>query len=208
MVAVAVPGDTGVSAVLSVPVRDLPWEVKRGTGGMYWFIVTETMLFVALFFTYFYLGRAAPRWPLDEPPKLMLASLMLVVLLSSSGVLLWAERLAKQGRERAARGATLITIALGIGFIALQVFEYRDHLRKLLPTADSYGSIFYTITTIHGAHVTLGLLMLGYAVALPKLEPAARPPHRPLHNAALYWHFVDIVWIFIVAVLYYLPHLQ
>ena len=91
--------------------------------------------------------------------------------------------------------------------LVLQFFEYRNHLQTLLPTTDSYGSIFYTITTIHGAHVTLGLLMLAYAIVLPRLEPAGRPPHRPLHNAALYWHFVDIVWVFIVGLLYYLPRL-
>jgi heme/copper-type cytochrome/quinol oxidase subunit 3 len=197
-----------VSEQISISIRDLPWDEKRGTGGMYFFILTEAMLFVALFFSYFYLGRDAPRWPLDEPPKLLLATIMLVVLLSSSGVLLWAERLAKRGRESAARVATLVTIALGVGFVALQSFEYRNHLRELVPTQDSYASIFYTITTIHGAHLILGLLMLLYAVSLPKLEPAGRPPHRPLHNAALYWHFVDLVWIFIVGILYYLPHLE
>ncbi len=197
-----------MSNAVAVSIRDLPWDEKRGTGGMVFFILTEAMLFVSLFFAYFYLGRTQPHWPIDEPPKLLLASVMLVVLLCSSGVLLWAERLAKAGRETAARWATVVTIALGIGFLVLQVLEYRDHLKKLLPTSDSYGSIFYTITTIHGAHVTLGLLMLAYAAVLPKLEPARRPPHRPLHNAALYWHFVDIVWVFIVAVLYYLPHLK
>ena len=197
-----------MSACISVSISELPWDEKRGTGGMYFFILTEAMLFVALFFSYFYLGRNAPQWPLDAPPKLLLATIMLAVLLSSSAVLLWAERLAKRGRAGAARAATLGTIALGIGFIVLQGFEYRNHLRELLPTQDSYGSIFYTITTIHGAHVVLGLLMLLYAVALPRLEPAGKPPHRPLHNAALYWHFVDVVWVLIVGILYYLPHLE
>lgn len=197
-----------MSEQISISIGQLPWDEKRGTGGMYFFILTEAMLFVSLFFSYFYLGRDAPRWPLDEPPKLLLATIMLAVLLISSGVLLWAERVAKEGREGAARVATLVTIALGLGFIGLQVLEYRNHLRELVPTEDAYASIFYTITTIHGAHVVLGLLMLLYAVTLPRLEPAHKPPHRPLHNAALYWHFVDLVWIFIVAILYYLPHLE
>jgi heme/copper-type cytochrome/quinol oxidase subunit 3 len=58
---------------------------------------------------------------------------------------------------------------------------------------------------VHGLHVTLGMLMLAFAACLPELEPARRPPHRPLHNAALYWHFVDLVWVVIVALLYVAP---
>ncbi|MBW3671692.1 MAG: cytochrome c oxidase subunit 3 [Acidobacteria bacterium] len=104
--------------------------------------------------------------------------------------------------------AALITLILGIVFIALQVLEYRNHLQHLKPTSNAYGSIFYTITSFHAAHLILGMIMLGYVLILPRLEPAQRPPHRPYHNAALYWHFVDVVWILIVALLYVTPNLR
>jgi heme/copper-type cytochrome/quinol oxidase subunit 3 len=89
------------------------------------------------------------------------------------------------------------------------VFEYRDHLKTLKPTTDAYGSLFYTITSIHGLHVVLGLLMLGYVLVLPHIGPNAnKSPHRPLHTASLYWHFVDSVWVIIVTLLYVVPNVR
>lgn len=191
-----------------VSFRALPWDDRRGTGGMVLFIVTEAALFLMLFFAYFYLGRDEPRWPMDEPPKLKLASIMLALLLTSSVVLHLGEQLSKRGREFMARLAVSATVSLGIVFLVLQSFEYRDHLRTLPPTKDAYSSIFYTITSLHALHLMLGVCMLGYVLALPKIEHTDRSPFRALHNASLYWHFVDVIWIVIMSLLYYLPHLQ
>jgi heme/copper-type cytochrome/quinol oxidase subunit 3 len=88
------------------------------------------------------------------------------------------------------------------------VFEYRDHLKTLKPTTDAYGSIFYTITSFHAAHLILGLLMLCYVFALPEIGPARKPPHRALHNAGLYWHFVDLIWVVVVVLLYVVPNIR
>lgn len=188
--------------------RELPWDNKRGTNGMYLFMLTEAFLFIVLFFSYFFLGSQARQWPLDEPPKLMLATIMLVLLTASSAVLYIGEQLGKRGNERAARALTLTTIGMGCAFLVLQTFEYLEHLKKLTPFTDAYGSIFYTITSFHAAHLILGLCMLVYVTMLPKLEHTDRSPYRSLHNAGVYWHFVDAVWVFIVCLMYYLPHLQ
>ena len=195
---------TASHALPNLPVR---WDEHRGIQSMYWFIVTEAMLFVSLFFSYFMLRDQNPQWPMDEPPKLGLALTMLVVLLASSAVLEWGRRKAKAGDEGTARLAVLITLLLGIVFLVLQGFEYHEHLKTLRPTDDAYASLFYTITSVHGLHLALGILMLGYVVALPSLE-APKPPHRALHNASFYWHFVDAVWVVIVALLYVLPNLK
>ena len=188
--------------------RALPWDDRRGTGGMTLFIVTEAALFLMLFFAYFYLGRDESRWPLDEPPKLKLSSIMLAVLLTSSVILHLGEQFSKRGRESLARAAVSATVALGIGFLVLQFFEYKDRLRTLQPGTDAYGSIFYTITGLHGLHLILGICMLAYVLALPRLEHSDRSPYRALHNSSLYWHFVDAVWVVIMVLLYYLPHLR
>lgn len=197
-----------MSASSAEMVRTLGWDVRRGTAGMMLFILTEALLFVSLFFSYYYLARQQLQWPLGDPPKLMLALIMLIVLLVSSGVVEWGRRQGRAGRDAMARLSLLITIVLGIAFLVLQSFEYRNHLRSLTPTQNSYGSIFYTITTFHGAHIVMGLLMLTYALILPKREPTDRPPHRPHHNAAIYWHFVDLVWVVIVALLYVAPNIR
>ena len=185
-------------------IPELPNEERLGTAGMLCLITTEALLFVSLFFAYFYLGREHRVWPPHEP-KIALALAMLVVLVTSSVVLHWGEKRLRAGRPGVARAAVGVAIGLGIVFLALQFLEYRDRLKSLKPWSDSYASIFYTVTSVHGLHLIVGLLMLGFALALPKWEPRQRSPHRPLHNASLYWHFVDTVWVFIVAFLYLLP---
>jgi cytochrome c oxidase subunit III len=185
-----------------------PVDDQRGTAGMMLFIATEAFLFILLFFSYFYLSRGDARWLREEPPKLPLAFVLLVILLSSSGVIFWGERQIKKGNTFRARISLVATIVLGLIFMGVQVVEYADHLKTLSPRTNAYGSIFYTITSFHAAHVIMGLLILAYVLILPHLEPTTEPPHRPFHNAAMYWHFVDIVWIFVVALLYVLPNLR
>jgi heme/copper-type cytochrome/quinol oxidase subunit 3 len=192
------------------PLVDVPRSVvdhRRGSQAMLMFIVTEAMLFLMFFFAYYYLGHNKPAWP-TELPKLTLALVMLAVLLSSSLVLHAGERAVKVGRFAQAKVWTAVTVLMGVAFLVLQVFEYRDHLKTLTPQTNAYGSLFYTITSFHAAHVILGLLMLAYVLLLPAahLGKAEKPPHNCLHNAAMYWHFVDAVWVVIVALLYVAPH--
>ena len=196
--------------VTSAPTYLIPHDRidrSRGTHGMLWFIVTEATLFVMLFFSYFYLRHFATHW-MPEPPKLTPALSMLAVLLSSSAVLHFGELSVRKGHEATARLAIVLTIALGLAFLAIQASEYSEELRHVRPTDDAYGSMFYVITGIHGLHVVLGLLMLSFVLVLPRIGANDRPPHHPLKNAALYWHFVDVVWIVIVAILYLLPRMK
>lgn len=181
---------------------------RRGTQGMLWFIATEAALFVVFFFTYYWLGRDEPRWPNHEPPGVMLASIMLAVMIGSSAILFAGERWLAAGREGAARVALALTLLAGMAFIVLQVVEYRQHWQHLTPGTNAYGSIFYTIVTVHFGHFLLGWLMLAYVLVLPRLEPTDRPPHRPMHNVALYWYFVTLLWLAVVVVLYYLANLS
>jgi cytochrome c oxidase subunit I len=182
-------------------------DTSRGTWGVGCAIATEAMLFVVLFFGYLYLRAQHPVWPLDEPPKTSYAYAMLAVLITSSLVLIGAELLVKRGNDVAATVMLAITIALGVVFVVLQVFEFMDHLRVLSPREDAYAGIFYTITTIHGLHVLVGLAMLIFALVVPRLDDRQRSPYRALQNAAMYWHFVDIIWIAIVLLLYVGPNL-
>jgi cytochrome c oxidase subunit III len=183
-------------------------EQSLGTGGMLLFIATEASLFFALFFAYFFLSKGDWRWTLEEPPKLPLAFVLLVILLSSTAVVAWGEKQTKFGRYARARLALLFTILLGLVFFAVQVLEYRQHLKVLRPQSDAYGSIFYTITSFHALHVAFGLLMLAYVLLLPTSKPKPEAPHHAYHNAALYWHFVDLVWVLVVLLLYVLPNLR
>jgi heme/copper-type cytochrome/quinol oxidase subunit 3 len=184
---------------------ELPFDVERGTMGMLLAITTEAFLFVSMFFAYFYTGHQHKYWP-SSPPKLTLALVMLAILVTSSVVLHQAERSLKKGAHGAARLWLVATIVAGAVFLVIQTLEYKKHLVELQPTTNAYGSLFYTITSFHGLHLAVGLVMLLYVAFLPDMGPAERPPHHALHNASLYWHFVDVVWVFIVGLLYLLPH--
>lgn len=191
--------------VATLESRPVALDQRRGGLGMGLFILSEALLFACLFFGYFYLARdARGPWP-PSPPKLGIALLMTALLLASSAVLYTAERQVRRGREGAARLAVALTIALGASFLVAQFFEYRQRLREVRPTTGAYGSVFYTITSVHGAHVALGLCLLALVAMLPRLGPSRRAPHRPLRTASLYWHFVDLVWLLIVSLLYVLP---
>ncbi len=183
-------------------------EDRRGVFGMKLTIATEGSLFVVLFFSYFFLNNGSWYWPNQEPPKLALAFCMLAILLVSSLVIAWGEKQLKRGFELRARAAIGATIFLGLIFMAVQTLEYHQHLKTLTPRTNVYGSIFYTIVTFHAAHVIAGLVILSFVVFLPQLGAGTRSPHQPLHAAALYWHFVDAVWIAVVLILYVLPHLR
>jgi cytochrome c oxidase subunit 3 len=188
-----------------VPLDALPLDEERGTLGMWLCIVTEALLFVSMFFAYFYIGHRNRHWP-ASPPERKLA-LVLLGILAGSSVIVWAaEKLLERGHRVAARLAIWLTIAAGAVFLWVQTLEYRAHLQELWPTDDAYASLFYAITSLHGLHVIVGLCLLMFVGLLPRLEPVDRPPHRPLHNAALYWHFVDVVWLFVVGLLYLLPY--
>jgi heme/copper-type cytochrome/quinol oxidase subunit 3 len=178
----------------------------RGTLAVWLLIFTEASLFVAFFSAYFMLGNDKHRWTIDKPPELMYALILLAILVSSSFVMHYGERLVKKHRHREARIILAVTFLMGLGFLALQSFEYLSHWRHLTPDSDAYGSIFYTITTFHAAHVVVGLLMILYVLFLPNASESPDSPYRPYHVASLYWHFVDVVWVFVVIILYAIPN--
>jgi heme/copper-type cytochrome/quinol oxidase subunit 3 len=190
------------------PGTGYPLDDNRGTWAIWLMIATEGGLFVCLFASYFYLANNKDRWAIDKPPRLHYALIMLAVLITSSFVLHWGERQLKLRRYAAARAALVVTIVMGLGFLAISAAEYLESWKELTPYSDSYGSIHYTIISFHAAHVIVGLLILIYTLALPRYSPALRSPYRAYHVAALYWHFVDVVWIFVVGLLFVMPNLR
>jgi cytochrome c oxidase subunit III len=192
----------------TVSLATLPLDQKRGIHCMWCVIATEAMLFVAMFGAYYYLGSNKDRWADEVAPKWWLALILMAILLASSAVLWWGEHQVKKERFAAGSIALWISVLLGIGFLALQGFEYAVEWKDVTPYSDTYGSIFFTITTLHAAHVIAGLLMLMYVGVMPRYGDTRRTPHKPYKTASLYWHFVDVVWVFIVLFLYVIPNFQ
>jgi cytochrome c oxidase subunit III len=191
-----------------VRLAGLPLDQRRGIDAMWAVIATEGMLFACMFAAYYYLGSNKDRWSMEMPPKFYLALILAAVLISSSFVLHWGERQVKAARFGAARMAVWITILMGLIFLGIQGYEYYDHWAELAPYSDSYGSSFYAITSLHAAHVIAGLGLLGFLGVLPRYGETRRTPHRPYTVVSMYWHFVDVVWIVIVILLYLVPQFQ
>jgi heme/copper-type cytochrome/quinol oxidase subunit 3 len=182
-------------------------RAEIGWWGMVVFCLTEGALFAYLIGSYFYLGVSNPAWPPAgiERPKLLLPLIMTALLLSSSFVLRSGEKAFERSALGRFRVSTLVTILLGLGFLLLQFQEYRNKLPKMGPRTHAYASIFYTITGFHGVHVLVGLLLLAWTFAREwtgNLRP--QRPHS-LKITSLYWHFVDGVWLVILAALYLSP---
>src|SRR4029079_1115855 len=160
--------------------------------------------------SYFYLGASNPAWPPAgvEKPKLEIPLIMTGLLLSSSVVLVVAEKQREHGRRAAYRAGTPVTVLIGVACLMLQVTEYREKLRSMGPTENAYASLFYTITSFHGAHVAFGLLLLLYT--LLRDMRGRIDPERPIvvKVSSLYWHFVDAVWLVILVSLYLTPRLS
>ena len=185
------------------------WKPSQEVGwwAMMLVCLSEAALFAYFLVAYFYLGTENPAWPPAgiENPKLQIPLAMTALLVSSSIVLVVAEKQREHGRRTAYRLATLVTVLLGAGFLALQATEYRDKLRSMGPSEHAYSSLFYTITGFHGAHVAFGLLLLLYTLMRDVFGRI--DPERPIvvKVTSLYWHFVDVVWLAILTSLYLSP---
>lgn len=191
-------------------VKELPVNVSgvRATGwwGMASFVLTDLTLFASLLSSYFYLASTATVWPPDgiAPDTIGLPIVGTVLLLASSWPIVMAERSIRRG----SRGGLLIGLAiawvLAAAFIALQIYGYTT--KSFSPKSDVYGSLYFTILTVHGIHVVIELLMV--AVLFAQALMGAYSPRRFLavQNVGLYWHFVGAVWIVIFTSLILYPH--
>jgi heme/copper-type cytochrome/quinol oxidase subunit 3 len=190
------------AAAADVPGRPLGWW------GMVSLIATEATIFAGLLSAYFFVRATSPDWPQGgiAPPELGRISAFTVVLLASSAPLVWAEAAVRRGRMRQVRIALIWSFVLGAAFLANQVLEYRSLGFGLRDNA--YGSLFYAITGLHGSHVAVGLLMNLVVQAKARLGRLGPERHLTLSVFALYWHFVDVVWIFVFSSLYISPHLR
>jgi cytochrome c oxidase subunit III len=201
--AVAAPAAEEVTA-------EVPAGRPTGWWGMVMFITTEATLFAALVASYFYLRfQSTPEWPLGgiKPPELPLPLVMSAILLSSSLPMAWADRGIRDGRVGRLRLGLAVTFLLGVTFLGLQSYEYTVKLEEFTPTTNAYGSLFYAITGFHGTHVLVGLLLILFVQVRAWLGHFGRGRHLHVQTTAMYWHFVDAVWVVIMLSLYIGPHL-
>lgn len=181
----------------------------RGTAwwGMMSLIATEAMIFAGLLGSYFFTQAASKEWPLGgiEPPELERASVFTVVLLASSIPVFWAEAGIRRGNVGRLRAGLFLSLLLGGAFLVNQLLEYEELTFGARDNA--YGSLFYAITGLHGLHVLVGLLMNLVVQAKAWLGRVSKERHVTVTVFGMYWHFVDVIWIFVFSSLYLSPHI-
>jgi cytochrome c oxidase subunit 3/cytochrome o ubiquinol oxidase subunit 3 len=178
---------------------------------MWVFLGSDCLLFGALISTYLLLRHRSISGPVElrDPAHIFdipFTSVSSFVLLFSSLTMALAVGAIHRGDVRRCRTFLMTTALLGSVFIGGQVYEFTSFVKEGLGyTTNILGSAFYTLTGFHGVHVTVGIIML---VSLILLSLRGKlPEHRSetVEIIGLYWHFVDIVWIVIFAVVYLIP---
>ncbi len=173
--------------------------------GIIVFLVAEAMIFMGLFIAYLTFRAVAPVWPPAGTPELelLLPGVNTLILISSSFIIHKADTAIKQDDVKGMRLWFAITAAIGVVFLAGQLYEY-FHLEFGLKT-NLFASTFYVLTGFHGLHVFFGvILMLGVLWRSRKPGHYSSTSHFGIEAAEIYWHFVDVIWIILFILLYLL----
>jgi heme/copper-type cytochrome/quinol oxidase subunit 3 len=176
--------------------------------GTWLFLASEVMLFGGLFSAYILLRLGSPSWPQGwERLNVPLATFNTMVLITSSVTMVLSWAAIAGGEVKKYRRFMGITILLGIVFLIAKSFEYGAKFgHHIYPKTDVFYAIYFTLTGLHGLHVLGGVIVNSYflfpGLALWKEEPVQFV--NRVECVGLYWHFVDLVWIFLFPTLYLL----
>jgi len=192
------------------PVQSLPVGSEGKRSGGWWgvlsLIVTEGSLFGYLLFTYFYLAsQTEQHWPPDGLPALLIPGVNTIILLASS-VFVWAsERCIQRRQMHWSIASMVLAVILGICFVVIQLHEWS--IKTYTMTSNLYGSLYFTITGFHMLHVIVGLIILLMLLVWIVLGYFDDRRYAAVTIGGLYWHFVDVVWLFVFATLFLSPYL-
>ena len=188
-------------------------HTKKVTEGIRWgialFILSEVIFFFSFFWAFFH-SRLSPTYELGTkwPPTaiitfnpLIIPLLNTTVLLTSGLTVTWAHHRILENNLNQAKKSILLTVILGIYFTLLQAIEYND---AFFTIADStYGTTFFVSTGFHGLHVIIGSTFLIVSIIRINLKKISINHHFGFEASAWYWHFVDVVWLFLYSVIYW-----
>ena len=193
----------GVAKWVHEGLTEKPLIADVASVGLPLFIVSEIFIFLALFATYWTMRLMAPEWPPEGTPDMpyILPLIMTVLLVSSSVSIHVAEEKLEKNDLGGFRAWLVYTLILGTAFLGCTVYEY-NHLIHIdfVPSTNAFSTAFFTITGFHASHVFLGLAAF-VAVLLPAMK--GRTNKTFVQCVSVYWHFVDVVWFFVVSQIYF-----
>jgi cytochrome c oxidase subunit III len=179
-------------------------RVDARTLGMFIFIASEIMLFGSFFAAYFFV-RVVAGTPWPTPPyqlPVFIAGLNTIILVTSSFTMHWALQSIKRGSRAGLKAGLSLTFLLGLTFLLTQITEYARI--GFAPYTDAFGTIFFCLTGLHGAHVFVGLTLLLAATIRSFRGHYSEEEHLGVEIPGIYWHFVDVMWIVVYTTVYVL----
>ena len=179
-------------------------RVDARTLGMFLFIASEVMLFGSFFAAYFFVRVAnGTPWPTPgyELP-VFVAGVNTLILVTSSFTMHWALQAIKRGNRAGLKAGLTLTFLLGFTFLLTQLLEYSRV--GFAPYTNAFGTVFYCLTGLHGAHVFVGLTLLLMATVRSFRGHYSQEEHLGVEIPGIYWHFVDIMWIVVYTTVYIL----
>tara|TARA_R110002167_G_scaffold6277_3_gene28869 strand:- start:43023 stop:43706 length:684 start_codon:yes stop_codon:yes gene_type:complete len=221
-----------VASNLDTPKSGLPglvndWTADKQTYHVPWgkvmmwiFLVSDTFIFSCFLVGYMTVRMStAEPWPLptdvfalslfgSDPIPLILIAIMTFILITSSGTMALAVNYGYRGDKRKTMYLMLATAALGASFVGMQVFEWSKLIGEGVRPwgnpwgAPQFGSVFFMVTGFHGLHVTGGVIYLTIVARKVAKGHYDKKGYEIVEIAGLYWHFVDLVWVFIFAFFY------
>lgn len=182
-------------------------EGKNKFIGFWLFLGGETVLFSTLFATYLALKDKVPSAEhklAEDIFSLPLTFVATMLLLTSSLTSVYAMYHMKNYNFKGMQAWLLVTVLLGLAFLGLEVYEFNHYVHEynFTFTSSAFGSAFYTLVGFHGAHVAFGLLWI-ITLMVRNAGRGLNLYNAPkFYTASLYWHFIDVVWVFIFTVVY------
>jgi len=179
-------------------------EMSGPVLGMVLFVASEAMFFAAFFGGYFTIRDNAKVWPPPGIPhlKIDIATILTVLLVTSSLVIQLSLRSIRRGDQRRAVLFLGLTIALGVTFLLLQLYDYSQ--LGFGVKDGTFGTLFYVMTGIHMAHVFGGVVFLALVFGQAKSGLVSPSNHDSLAAGAIYWDFVDVIWLLLFTTFYLL----
>jgi cytochrome c oxidase subunit 3 len=192
-----------VSATTEVSEASRPPRAPSSLGvGVVVWLASELMFFSGLFAAWFTLRSVNDDWPPEGVElEVLRTGLATLLLIASSGTMHVAINASRRDDRRGAIRWLAVTGVLGALFLVNQALEYAEATFQVDDHA--YGSIFYTMTGVHGLHVLGGLVFMG-ATGVAIAGRSKAPTHQTVEVCGYYWHFVDVVWIAMFATIYVL----
>jgi cytochrome c oxidase subunit III len=172
--------------------------------GMFLFIASEVMLFGSFFTAYFFV-RVVNHQPWPPHPfqlPVFVAGINSLILISSSFTMHWALQSIKRGNRWGLQAGLSLTFLMGLTFLLTQITEYARV--GFAPSDQAFGTIFFCLTGLHGAHVFVGLTILAAMTTRAFRGHFSPEAHHGVEIGGIYWHFVDVMWIVVYTTVYLL----